>query len=65
MSALGVAAMAIGAAGYFLRPVTGVERVLAIAGSVMLLSIDRRLGAAGLGLLIVAFTLQYRPRARG
>ena len=54
MSALGVAAMAIGAAGYFLRPVTGVERVLAIAGSVMLLSIDRRLGAAGLGLLIVA-----------
>jgi TRAP transporter 4TM/12TM fusion protein len=60
MSALGVAAMAIGAAGYFLRPLSGVERVLAIAGSVMLLSIDRRLGAAGLGLLIVAFTLQFR-----
>jgi hypothetical protein len=31
--------------------------VLAIVGGVLLLSIDRRLGAAGFGLLVVAFTL--------
>ena len=60
MSALGVAAIAVGSAGYFRRRATGVERVLAIAGGVLLLSIERRLGAAGLGLLVVAFTLHGR-----
>ena len=63
MSALGVAAIALGTAGYFRRPATGVERALAIAGGVMLLSIDRRLGAAGFGLLVVAFTVHQRQRA--
>ena len=60
MSAVGVAAIGVGAAGYFRRPATSIERALAIAGGVMLLSIDSRLGAAGLGLLVVAFTLHGR-----
>ena len=61
MSAVGVAAIGVGAAGYFRRPATSIERALAIAGGVLLLSIDSRLGAAGLGLLVVAFTLHRRP----
>ena len=63
MSALGVAAIALGTAGYFRRPATGIERALAIAGGVLLLSIDQRLGAAGFGLLVVAFTIHQRQRA--
>jgi len=63
MSALGVAAIALGTAGYFRRPATGIERALAVAGGVLLLSIDQRLGAVGFGLLVVAFTIHQRQRA--
>jgi TRAP-type uncharacterized transport system fused permease subunit len=62
MSALAVAAIAVGAAGFLRRPATSLERGLAILGGVLLLSIDRRLGAAGLGLLGVAVILHGRRR---
>ena len=71
MSAAGVAAIAVGAAGFMRRPATHLERGLAILGGVLLLSIDRRLGLVGLGVLVVAFTLHAaaikgkRQRAKG
>jgi TRAP transporter 4TM/12TM fusion protein len=62
MSALGVAAMAVGTVGYFRRPAHPIERALAIIGGVLLLTIDQRLGAAGVGCLVVALTLHGRHR---
>ena len=60
MSALGVATIAVGAAGFLRRPATSLERGMAILGGVLLLSIDRRLGAAGVALLVVALALHRR-----
>jgi TRAP transporter 4TM/12TM fusion protein len=64
MSAVGVAAIAVGSAGYLRRAATAIERALAVVGGVLLLSIDWRLGAVGLGVVSVASILHARRGRR-
>jgi hypothetical protein len=52
----------LGAAGYLRSPATGLERVLAVAGGVLLLMVEPRLAAAGLACVVVALALHIRRR---
>jgi TRAP transporter 4TM/12TM fusion protein len=65
MALIGVAAMAVGTAGYFRRAATALERALAIAGGVLLLAADRRFVAAGVACLVVALVLHHRRSGLG
>ena len=61
---LGVAALAVGAAGYLRSPATRVERVLAVVGGVLLLMVQPRLVAAGLACVVVALALHARRKGQ-
>jgi len=59
---LGVAALAVGAAGYLRSPATRLEQGLAIVGGVLLLMVEPRLAAAGAVCVAVALALHLRRR---
>jgi TRAP-type uncharacterized transport system fused permease subunit len=64
MAAVGVAALAVSAGGYFRGPAAPVARALAAGGGLLMFSADPRAGAAGLAVLAVAALWQARARRR-
>jgi TRAP-type uncharacterized transport system fused permease subunit len=60
MAAVGVAAIAAGSGGYIRRAATPLERALAVAGGLLMLSADLRLGAVGLALLGISVATNVR-----
>jgi TRAP transporter 4TM/12TM fusion protein len=62
-AAVGVCALAVGAAGWFLSRTTGLERVLAIAAGLLLMYPAGMTDVAGLGLFAAMITLHLWRRA--
>ena len=63
MAALGVAAIAAGTGGYIRRVATPLERALAIAAGVLLLTADLRLGTMGAAAGMLALVMNTRRSA--
>jgi TRAP transporter 4TM/12TM fusion protein len=64
-AALGVAAVALGGAGYLRRRARVIERALAVAGGLLLLSADLLAGAAGAVLVAAGAAMHWTRRGPG